>query len=106
MSSTKERIEILVRRGEGQRLALAASFDGLRDELGRRRLQWRIAGWMAAGLAATATAAYRLFGKGSLAARVRPILFRGFPALRAWPSGHAAASVLLGGRPSNVGERP
>jgi hypothetical protein len=68
--ASQERIETLVRRGEAQRHELAEAVEEIRAEIERRRTQWRIAGLVAGGLAAGATAAYKLFGKGSLAAKV------------------------------------
>ena len=61
---------MLVRRGEVQRLVLSDTMGEIREEIERRKTQWRIAGWVAGGLAAGLTAAYKLFGKGSLAAKV------------------------------------
>jgi hypothetical protein len=70
MSDFEEKIEELVRRGEAQRRALAEEVGDFRVEIERRKTQWRIAGFLAAGLAAGLTAAYKLFGKKSLAAKV------------------------------------
>ena len=70
MKDSDRRLEELVRRGEIERRALAGAVGEIAQEVHRRRAQWRIAGFLAAGLAAAATAAYKLFGKGSLAAKV------------------------------------
>jgi len=61
---------MLVRRGELERRVLSDALSEIREEIERRKTQWRIAGWVAGGLAAGLTAAYKLFGKGSLAAKV------------------------------------
>jgi hypothetical protein len=70
MKEAARRLEELVRHGEIERRALANAVGEISQEIRRRRTQWRIAGFLAGGLAATATAAYKLFGKGSLAAKV------------------------------------
>jgi hypothetical protein len=70
MKDSERRLEELVRRGEIQRRALAGTVGEIAQEVHRRRAQWRIASFLAGGLAAAATAAYKLFGKGSLAAKV------------------------------------
>ncbi len=70
MSKSARRIDELVRRGKIERQALAEAVGDISEELERRRTQWRIVGFLAGGLAAAATAAYKLFGKGSLAARI------------------------------------
>jgi hypothetical protein len=70
MKDSDRRLEELVRRGEMERRALAGAVGEIAEEVRRRRAQWRIAGLLAGGLAAAATAVYKLFGKGSLAAKV------------------------------------
>jgi len=70
MKESDRILEELVRRGEIERRALVDAVEGISDEVERRRTQWRIAGFAAAGIAAALTAAYKLFGKGSLAAKV------------------------------------
>ena len=70
MSDSQELLDDLVARGRMQRLALANHLAGVREELEARRTQLQIAGWLAGGIAAGVTAAYKLFGKQSLAAKV------------------------------------
>ncbi|HKD12389.1 MAG TPA: hypothetical protein VKE50_09950 [Thermoanaerobaculia bacterium] len=70
MSDLQERLEELVARGRRQRLNLASEIGGVREEVEARRTQLRIAGWLAGGVAAGATAAYKLFGRQSLYAKV------------------------------------
>lgn len=70
MSGAQVRIAALVRRGESEREDLAAAVLEARDEIERRRAQWRAASMVATGLAAAGTVAYKLFGKASLAARL------------------------------------
>ncbi len=70
MNAAHERLAELVARGRAERLALAELVSEAREDLEARRTQLRIAGWLAGGLAAGITAAYKLFGKRSLAARV------------------------------------
>ncbi len=70
MSGAQERIAALVRRGESQREDLAIAVLDARDEIERRRAQWKAASMIATGLAAAGTVAWKLFGKASLAARL------------------------------------
>lgn len=82
MSERDERIEALRSRAAGEREALAAAIFEARSEATSFRQRWRFAGWAASGLAAAATAGWKLFGKNSLAARAGRVA--------------AATSLLLG----------
>ena len=70
MSDAQERLGDLVSRGRMLRLELANQVVGMREDLESRRTQLRVAGWLGSGIVAGATAAYKLFGRQSLAARV------------------------------------
>jgi len=70
MSASQERLAALVARGERERLVLVEEVTDLRGEIESRRTQLKVAGWLAGGLAAGITAAFRLFGRRSLARRV------------------------------------
>ncbi len=70
MKASEERMADLLARGENERVALAVVIGDMREELDLRKTQLRIAGWIAGGIAAGLTAAYKLFGKRSLAATV------------------------------------
>ncbi|MGH9317499.1 MAG: hypothetical protein ACRD1P_10375 [Thermoanaerobaculia bacterium] len=70
MKSQQERIAALLERAEAQRHALAEAVADIRDEVERRRLQWKVVSMVVTGLAAAGTVAYRLFGKTSLSAKV------------------------------------
>lgn len=70
MSGRQERIAALLERAEGERRALADALADIRDEVERRRLQWKIVSIVVTGLAAAGTVAYRLFGKSSLSAKL------------------------------------
>ena len=70
MKSRQERIAALLERAEAQRHALAEAVADIRDEVERRRLQWKVVSMVVTGLAAAGTVAYRLFGKTSLSAKV------------------------------------
>ncbi|MEO8431729.1 MAG: hypothetical protein ABI592_09500 [Acidobacteriota bacterium] len=64
------RLEELSRRAERQREELAGSISGIASDVREHRMRWKIAGMTATGIAAAGTAAYRLFGKASPAARI------------------------------------
>lgn len=64
------RLAELARRGEQERARLADAAGGLARDVRRRRMMWKFAGGTVAGLAAAGTAAYKLFGKSSPAARI------------------------------------
>jgi hypothetical protein len=59
----------LVRRAEVEREVLADAIGDVRDEIDRRRREWRFAGLAAGALVGAGTMAYKLFGKASLASR-------------------------------------
>ncbi|HEY1252782.1 MAG TPA: hypothetical protein VGH97_16505 [Thermoanaerobaculia bacterium] len=77
-----ERLLELRRRAAFEREDLAAAVRDLRVELDSFRTRWRFAGWAASGVAAAATAGWKLFGRNSLAAKASRIA--------------SAASLLLG----------
>jgi hypothetical protein len=70
VNDRQERLDELVVRGRLQRRNLASELGGVREEVEARRTQLRVAGWLAGGVAAGATAAYKLFGRKSLYAKV------------------------------------
>ena len=70
MSGAQERIAALVSRGESEREDLAIAVFEAREEIVRRRAQWKAASLVATGLAVSGTVAWKLFGKTSLAARL------------------------------------
>jgi hypothetical protein len=82
VSDREERLAALRRKAAWQREDLASSLREIRFEAVSFRQRWRFAGWAASGAAATATAAWKLFGRNSLAARAGKIA--------------SAASLLLG----------
>jgi hypothetical protein len=82
MNGSNERLLELRRRAAYEREDLAASVRDLRVELESFRSRWRLAGWAASGVAAAATAGWKLFGRNSLAARAGRVA--------------SAASLLLG----------
>jgi hypothetical protein len=65
-----DRIEGLRRRGEFERDVLAREVAGLRAEIDRTGSRWKMAGWIAGGLAAAWTVGRNLFGKHSLSAKI------------------------------------
>lgn len=70
MSAAAEgRLEELRRRAAREREDLAEALAAVRDNAVDFRHRWRFAGWAASGLAAAATAGWKLFGRNSLAAR-------------------------------------
>lgn len=70
MSGREERLAALVARGLEERQALALETALAREEIDRRRAQWKAASLIATGIAAAGTVAYKLFGKASLARRL------------------------------------
>ncbi len=70
MTSREDRIAALVARGNKEREDLAAATIEIREEIERRKAQWKAASFLATGLAVTGTVVYRLFGKRSLAAQL------------------------------------
>lgn len=68
--AARERIEELRRRGEEERLALAAELKGLRSDYEARRSQIRFAGTAVTAIATIGTVLFKLFGRTSVAYRV------------------------------------
>ncbi len=65
-----DRLNELARRAERQREQLASSLSEVAGDVREHRTRWKIAGMTVTGIAAAGTAAYRLFGKSSPAARI------------------------------------
>jgi hypothetical protein len=65
----EDRLTALRRRASWEREDLATALSELQVAAGAFREKWRFAGWAATGLAAAATAGWRLFGRHSLAAK-------------------------------------
>jgi hypothetical protein len=91
MNDSQERIAALLRRGESEREDLAIAVSEGREEIERRRTQWKAASMIATSIAVAASVAYQVFGKASLAARLSRIasaaslvigLARGFRKIR------------------------
>jgi len=91
MSESADRIAALLRRGESEREDLAMAVADGREEIERRRAQWKAASMIATSIAIAATVTYRVFGKASLAAKLSRIataaslvvgLARGFQKIR------------------------
>jgi hypothetical protein len=82
VSEREERLAALARRAAWEREDLATALAEIRTQVREFRDRWGFAGRTAAGLAAAATAAWKLFGRNSLAARAGKIA--------------SAASLLLG----------
>ena len=82
MNEREERLEALSRRAARERDELASALWETRLEISAFRNRWRYAGLAASGVAAAATAAWKLFGKNSFAARAGRIA--------------SAASLLIG----------
>ncbi len=78
----QERLHELRRRAAFEREDLASAVRDLKMDLVSFRTRWRFAGWAASGVAAAATAGWKLFGRNSLAAKTSRIA--------------SAASLLLG----------
>lgn len=70
MSGRQERLAALIERGQEERGALTLEAALVREEIDRRRAQWKAASLIATGIAAAGTVAYKLFGKASLARRL------------------------------------
>jgi hypothetical protein len=70
MTGREDRIAALMTRGREERESLAAAAVEIREEIERRRAQWKLASMLATGAAAVGTIAYRLFGSSSLSARL------------------------------------
>ena len=69
MNERAERLETLRVRAAREREDLTEALASARFEIDDLRRRWRFAGWAASGLAAAATASWKLFGRNSLAAR-------------------------------------
>jgi hypothetical protein len=82
MTSAEERIEALRRRAAWEREDLSAILREMREEASSSRARWRLAGRAASTVVVAATAAWKLFGRNSPAARARRIA--------------SAASLLIG----------
>ena len=91
MSEAADRIAALVRRGESEREDLAMAVADGREEIERRRAQWKAASMIATSIAIAASVTYRVFGKTSLASQLTRIasaaslvigLARGFRKIR------------------------
>ena len=82
MSPREDRMEALRRRAALEREDFAEALATARDGAAAFRNRWRFAGWAASGLAAAATAGWKLFGRNSMAAKAGRIA--------------SAASLLLG----------
>jgi hypothetical protein len=65
-----ERLRKLTRRAASERDRLADAVGGVAANVRRRRAVWKVAGVAATSIAAAGTAAYRLFGRSSPAARI------------------------------------
>jgi hypothetical protein len=70
MTDREERLALLVERGRRERETLENATLEIREELERRRAQWKTASVLATGAAMIGTVAYKLFGKSSYAARI------------------------------------
>jgi hypothetical protein len=82
MNEAKDRLETLSRRAAREREELASALWEARAEVSAFRQRWRFAGLAASGLAAAATAGWKLFGRNSFAAKAGRIA--------------SAASLLIG----------
>jgi hypothetical protein len=82
VNEREERLAALARRAAWEREDLATALGEIRAQVSAFRDRWGFAGRTAAGLAAAATAAWKLFGRNSLAARAGKVA--------------SAASLLLG----------
>jgi hypothetical protein len=82
VSEGEDRLTALRRRATWEREDLATAIRDLQIAAGSFRERWRFAGWALTGLAAAATAGWKLFGRNSLAAKAGRIA--------------SAASLLLG----------
>lgn len=69
-NGSAERLEELSRRADRQRLLLAESLSSVASDVRRHKTAWKFAGATATGLAAAATAAWKLFGRNSPAAQI------------------------------------
>jgi hypothetical protein len=65
-----ERMTALQRDAEAERAALAVAIEDIRDEIERRRTQFKIVTALAGGAAAVGAVGWKLFGSRSPAARI------------------------------------
>src|SRR5262249_58607516 len=72
MSERADRIAALLRRGESEREDPPMAGSPRREEIERRRAQWKAASMIATSIAIASTVAYRRFGKASLRASPSP----------------------------------
>jgi hypothetical protein len=70
MTNRDDRLALLVERGQREREALENATLEIRQELERRRAQWKAASMLATGAAVVGTVAYKLFGRSSFSARL------------------------------------
>lgn len=70
MTSREERLALLLEQGRREREALESATLEIREELERRRAQWKTASVLATGAAVVGTVAYKLFGRNSFSARL------------------------------------
>ena len=70
MTDREDRLALLVERGRREREALESATLEIREELERRRAQWKTASVLATGAAMVGTVAYKLFGRSSYSARI------------------------------------
>ena len=82
MNETEEKLEALSRRAARERDELASALWETRLEISSFTHRWRYAGIAASGVAAAATAAWKIFGRNSFAAKAGRIA--------------SAASLLIG----------
>ena len=73
MSTRAERLAALHARAALEREELAAAVEEIRTQALSSRERWRLAARAASGVAFAATAAWKLFGKNSPAAKARRI---------------------------------
>ncbi len=70
MTRREDRMAALLARGREERGSLAEAAAEIRDEVERRRAQWKLASMLATGAAVAGTVVYKLFGSASPAARL------------------------------------
>jgi len=70
MTESADRLEELAREGDRRRERLAETVYGVAEEVRRRRVAFKVAGMAVTGVVAAGTAAWKLFGRSSPAARI------------------------------------
>ena len=70
MSEEDQRLAELRRSAEHEREALTVAVEDIREQIERRRTQWKIFVALAGGAAAAGTIGWKLFGPKSPAARI------------------------------------